>query len=42
VLYSKARLSQRAIKEIAETERSNDASAWKLLAKVMEQQVKVD
>lgn len=41
VIYSKLKLTTRAIRKIGSTEKRSDSTAWKLLAKVMAQQVKV-
>jgi len=41
VIYSKLNLNQRAIRQIASSERRSDSTAWKLLAKVMARQFKV-
>jgi len=41
VIYSKLKLTRRAIRKIASTEKRSDSTAWKLLAKVMTQQLKV-
>jgi len=41
VIYSKLKLTPRAMRKIASTEKRSDSTAWKLLAKVMAQQLKV-
>ncbi len=41
VIYCKVKLAQRAITKIAMNERRSDSTAWKLLAKVMANQLKV-